>query len=100
MCFCRDFIPDWAYYQNLSLYLHPKRYILKVMNGNLSTFVKGKRKQFGLTQQELSEKSGVGLRFVRELEQGKNTLRMDKVNQVLALFGAELSATVINKNNE
>jgi len=70
------------------------------MNGNLSRVVKEKRKQFGLTQQELSEKSGVGLRFVRELEQGKNTLRMDKVNQVLALFGAELSATVINKNNE
>ena len=69
------------------------------MNGNLSTFVKEKRKQFGLTQQELSEKSGVGLRFVREMEQGKNTLRMDKVNQALALFGAELSATVINKNN-
>ena len=62
--------------------------------------MKEKRKLFGLTQQELSEKSGVGLRFVRELEQGKNTLRMDKVNQVLALFGAELSATVIKKSNE
>ncbi|MCL1934296.1 MAG: helix-turn-helix transcriptional regulator [Candidatus Azobacteroides sp.] len=70
------------------------------MSCSLSSFVKGKRKQFGLTQQDLSEKSGVGLRFVRELEQGKNTLRMDKVNQVLALFGAELSATAINKNNE
>ena len=42
----------------------------------------------------------MGLRFVRELEQGKNTLRMDKVNQVLALFGAELSATIIDKNDE
>jgi len=80
--------------------LHPKRYKYKVMNNDLSAFVKEKRKQFELTQLELSEKSGVGLRFVRELEQGKNTLRMDKVNQVLALFGAELSATVINKNNE
>jgi y4mF family transcriptional regulator len=70
------------------------------MSCNLSTFIKEKRKQFGLTQQDLSDKSGVGLRFVRELEQGKNSLRMDKVNQVLALFGAELSATVINKNNE
>ena len=69
------------------------------MNYKLSTFIKEKRKQFGLTQQDLSEKSGVGLRFVRELEQGKSTLRMDKVNQVLALFGAELSATVIDKNN-
>ncbi len=56
----------------------------------LATFVKTKRKQFGLTQEELSLKSGVGLRFVRELEQGKETLRMDKVNQVLSLFGAEL----------
>ena len=56
----------------------------------LATFVKAKRKQFGLTQEELSRKSGVGLRFVRELEQGKETLRMDKVNQVLSLFGVEL----------
>jgi len=69
------------------------------MSCNLSTFVKEKRKQFGLTQQDLSEKSGVGLRFVRELEQGKSSLRMDKVNQVLALFGAELSAVVINKTS-
>lgn len=56
----------------------------------LATFVKAKRKQFGLTQEELSLKSGVGLRFVRELEQGKETLRMDKVNQVLGMFGATL----------
>ena len=56
----------------------------------LATFVKAKRKQFGLTQEELCRKSGVGLRFIRELEQGKETLRMDKVNQVLCLFGAEL----------
>ena len=57
---------------------------------NLATYVRAKRKEFGLTQEELSLKSGVGLRFVRELEQGKTTLRMDKVNQVLCLFGAEL----------
>ena len=57
---------------------------------SLATYVKAKRKEFGLTQEELSLKSGVGLRFVRELEQGKATLRMDKVNQVLCLFGAEL----------
>lgn len=48
------------------------------------------RKQFGFTQVDLSRKSGVGLRFVRELEQGKTTLRLDKVNQVLALLGAEM----------
>ena len=54
----------------------------------LTTYVKAKRKEFGLTQQDVSMKSGVGLRFVRELEQGKETLRMDKVNQVLRLFGS------------
>lgn len=56
----------------------------------LSKFIKEKRKEYGLTQVDLSQKSGVGLRFVRELEQGKETLRLDKVNQVLALFGAEM----------
>ena len=58
----------------------------------LSKHVKDMRKQYNLTQVELSEKSGVGLRFVRELEQGKQTLRMDKINQVLALFGHEVGA--------
>ena len=47
----------------------------------LSKYVKAMRKQYNLTQVELSEKSGVGLRFVRELEQGKKTLCLDKVNQ-------------------
>ena len=61
---------------------------------NLAIYVKAKRKEFGLTQEDLSLKSGVGLRFVRELEQGKATLRMDKVNQVLCLFGAELGPVV------
>ena len=56
----------------------------------LSQQVKALRKQYGLTQEDLSYKSGVGLRFVRDLEQGKKTLRMDKVNTVLALFGKEL----------
>lgn len=56
----------------------------------LAKFVKQKRKEYGLTQVNLSQKSGVGLRLVRELEQGKETLRLDKVNQVLALFGAEM----------
>jgi y4mF family transcriptional regulator len=56
----------------------------------ISEHIKAKRKAYGLTQIELSERSGVGLRFVREMEQGKKTLRMDKVNQVLALFGEEL----------
>lgn len=56
----------------------------------IAKYVKSMRKQYNLTQQDLSEKAGVGLRFVRDLEQGKTTLRMDKVNQVLSLFGAEL----------
>ena len=55
----------------------------------IADFVKAMRKKFGLTQVDLADKSGVGLRFVRELEQGKQTLRMDKVNQVLRLFGHE-----------
>ncbi|AZI32707.1 helix-turn-helix transcriptional regulator [Kaistella carnis] len=67
---------------------------------NLSDFVKQKRKSTGLTQEDLSLKAGVGLRFIRELEQGKPTLRMDKVNQVLSLFGHELTPTKIVNNEE
>jgi y4mF family transcriptional regulator len=63
-------------------------------------FVKEKRKSVGLTQPELAEKAGVGLRFVRELEQGKQSLRMDKVNQVLRLFGYEVGAVPTKKENE
>jgi y4mF family transcriptional regulator len=60
------------------------------MNISLSDFIKEKRKQLKLTQPELAERAGVGLRFVRELEQGKQSVRLDKVNQVLALFGSEM----------
>ena len=60
---------------------------------NLSTTVKLLRKQHNLTQEELSLKSGVGLRFVRDLEQGKETLRLDKVNQLLDFFNYEMVAT-------
>lgn len=56
----------------------------------LPQFVKAKRKSVGLTQEQMALKAGVGLRFVRDLEQGKETLRLDKVNQVLALFGKEV----------
>lgn len=52
--------------------------------------IREKRKAFGLTQVELAERLGVGIRFVRELEKGKSTVRLDKVNQVLRLFGEEL----------
>ncbi|MBO4566911.1 MAG: helix-turn-helix transcriptional regulator [Bacteroidales bacterium] len=54
---------------------------------SLSAHIKLKRKKYGLTQMELAQRAGVGLRFVRDLEQGKQSLRMDKVNDVLALFG-------------
>lgn len=63
----------------------------------LSKYIKAKRKEHGLTQYDLSQKSGVGLRFVREMEQGKPTLRLDKVNQVLRLFGAEMAPQRIPK---
>lgn len=66
-------------------------------DNSLSQFIKEKRKQLGLTQEELSIKSGVGLRFIRELETGKPTLRIDKINQVLQLFGFELSPVEINR---
>ena len=66
----------------------------------LSKFVKNKRKSLGLTQEDLSFKAGVGLRFVRDLEQGKKRLQMDKVNQVLALFGYELGPTQSERNEE
>ena len=50
------------------------------------------RKSSGLTQIELAERSGVGLRFIRELERGKPTVRLDKVNQVLAFFSYHIEA--------
>lgn len=64
---------------------------------SLSDYVKSMRKEYGLTQVDLSEKSGVGLRFVRELEQGKETLRLDKVNQVLNLFGTKVGVVPMDK---
>ena len=66
------------------------------MSDSLSLFVKEMRKRFGLTQVDLAAKAGVGLRFVRELEQ---TLRIDKVNQVLALFGHEVGAVPLGKEH-
>lgn len=62
-------------------------------NLTLREFIKTKRKSLKLTQKEMAEKAGVGLRFVRELERGKDTLKMDKVNQVLELFGYVLGPT-------
>ncbi|MBD3748064.1 MAG: helix-turn-helix transcriptional regulator [Sphingobacteriales bacterium] len=66
----------------------------------LSEYLKNKRKALNLTQEDLALKAGVGLRVVREMEQGKPTLRMDKVNQVLMLFGAELGVVSKVKDND
>lgn len=65
----------------------------------LNQFIRQRRKSLKLTQVELSEKSGTGLRFIRELEKGKPTLRMDKVNDVLNLFGYKLGPVEINTTN-
>lgn len=55
----------------------------------IGKYIKEERKKAGLTQEEFAMRSGLGLRFVRELEQGKETVRLDKVNQALAIFGKE-----------
>ncbi len=67
------------------------------MKNQLSEFIKKRRKQAKLTQEAMALKAGVGLRFIRDLEQGKTTLRLDKVNQVLDLFGQEVGP-VIKRN--
>jgi y4mF family transcriptional regulator len=67
------------------------------MKQSLPQFLKEKRKKANLTQQQLALKAGVGLRFLRELEQGKQTVRMDKANQVLRLFGHELGPVPFNR---
>ncbi len=64
----------------------------------LSALVKEKRKKLGLTQEELSKRAGVGLRFIRDLEQGKKSLQLNKVDQVLHLFGLEMGP--VKKNYE
>lgn len=78
-------------------------------DNHIASFVKDNRKRHGLTQEQIASKAGVGLRFIRELEQGKTTLRTDKINQVLSLFGYalvpgkeldpyEIYASYLNKN--
>lgn len=66
----------------------------------LAIFVKEKRKSVGLTQAELGLRAGVGLRFIRDLEQGKRNLVMSKVDQVLRLFGHEAGAVPITRDEE
>jgi len=69
-------------------------------NNEIAQFVKSMRKKVGLTQKQLSERAGVGLRFIREMEQGKETLQMDKVNQVLFLFGHKVGPIKLNLGGE
>ena len=61
----------------------------------LSTLIRKYRKQANLTQEEFALLSGLGVRFVRELEQGKPTVRLDKVNQALALLGFKMAPVPI-----
>ena len=66
----------------------------------LAQTVKELRKRHGLTQVQAAECAGVGLRFVRDLETGKKTLRMDKVNSLLYLFGLELGPVPVDRNSD
>jgi y4mF family transcriptional regulator len=59
---------------------------------NIAEFVKERRKEVGLTQEEFAERAGVALTVIRKIEQGKTNLNMDKVNLVLKMFGHELAA--------
>ena len=66
----------------------------------IAIFIKENRKAAGLTQEEFAARSGLGLRFVRELEQGKETVRMDKVNTALAMFGCVAAPEKIVRKDE
>jgi y4mF family transcriptional regulator len=68
------------------------------ISNDVGDFVQKNRKAAKLSQAELAQKAGVGVRFIRDLEQGKKTLRLDKVNQVLVLFGQILGASPIDRN--
>ena len=68
--------------------LYPNEIIIINMS-IIGDYIKEERKKAGLTQEEFALRSGLGLRFVRELEQGKETVQLDKVNQALAMFGCE-----------
>ncbi len=72
------------------LLLYPKAYNMEI----ISDFVKSKRKQAGLTQEEFAMKTGVALTVIRKIEQGKDNLSLSKVNQVLKMFGHILGPIV------
>ncbi|MBQ6066875.1 MAG: helix-turn-helix transcriptional regulator [Clostridia bacterium] len=66
----------------------------------IAEYIKTSRRAAGLTQEEFAARSGLGLRFVRELEQGKETVRMDKVNVALGMFGMEAVPGKIERRDE
>ena len=66
----------------------------------IAEYIKNSRRAAGLTQEEFAARSGLGLRFVRELEQGKETVRMDKVNVALGMFGMEAVPGKIERTDE
>ncbi|MCP4520446.1 MAG: helix-turn-helix transcriptional regulator [Cytophagales bacterium] len=66
----------------------------------LSIFVKQRRKQLNLTQEEFAERAGVALTVIRKIEQGKDNLSLSKVNQVLLMFGHKLEPVSIKKNEK
>lgn len=70
---------------------------LEAESGCIANLVRMKRKQLGYNQQTLSDRVGVGLRFLKELEQGKKSLRLDKVEQLLNFFGYTLVPERISK---
>lgn len=98
MCWCETYIiPFRVYYNEGNLTLYPKGCkMMRINDGKgaiimnkIAEFIKINRKAAGLTQEEFAMRSGLGLRFVRELEQGKETVRMDKVNVALSMFDME-----------
>lgn len=73
--------------------------LLYKMSEQLKDFVKARRKELKMTQQSLADKSGVGIHFIRDIEQGKQDLRIKKVNQVLFMFGAKLVPVPLDKED-
>lgn len=65
----------------------------------LKDFVKKRRKALKMTQETLANKSGIGLHFIRDMEQGKQSLNLQKVNQVLFMFGAKMTPVPILKED-
>lgn len=90
-CKCRGFLKFVFGAGVLGLLAHMVYGYLEegIIMNKIAEFIKQNRKANGLTQEEFAIRSGLGLRFVRELEQGKETVRMDKVNVALSMFGME-----------